>query len=334
MNRCACCLSIGLCLALFLLPSIAGPLGSVYHVEKMNTAQIRSLDRNRTAVLLPGGILEEHGPYLPVYTDGILSERMTELLSRAIAQAGWDVLVFPTIPLGSAGSNEYGNKYTFPGTYAVRAGTLRAIFMDLSTELGEQGFRWVFVIHVHGAGPHNRAIDQAGDYFHDTYGGQMIHLWGQVPVIQGWGRALQQSLGPAEQSEEGAGLHAGLDETSLMLHLEPTLVSPQYKHARPVTGVDVPQSVELAKDKGWDGYFGSPRRASAALGEKIWKSFSSACIEHALKILGGADNSRTPRYGDMQAANSALAAVDRASRAHEREIEAKQRAWLRGRGLE
>ncbi len=334
MNRCACSLSVASILTVLLLPSSAGPSGSVYYVERLNTSQIRSLDRSRTAVLLPGGILEEHGPYLPAYTDGILSERMTGLLSRAIAQAGWNALVFPTIPLGAAGSNEYGDKYAFPGTYAVRAGTLRAIFMDLSTELGEQGFRWIFIIHVHGAGPHNRAIDQAGDYFHDMYGGQMIHLWGQVPVIQGWGLALQKSLGPTERREEGAGLHAGLDETSLMLYLEPKLVSPEYKRARPVTGADVPQSVELARDKDWEGYFGSPRLASAALGEKIWKSFSSACIEHALKILSGADNSRTARYGDLQAANAALAAVDRASSAHEREIEAKQRAWLRKRGLE
>ena len=321
-------------LAASFFPSSAGQPGSIYHVEKMNTTQIRALDRNRTAVLLPGGILEEHGPYLPAYTDGILSERMTEVLSKAIVeQAGWNVLVFPTIPLGTAGSNEYGNKYTFPGTYVVRADTLRAVFMDLATELGEQGFRWIFVIHVHGAGPHNRAIDQAGDYFHDTCNGQMVHLWGQVPVIQGWGRALQP-LSPAEQREEGAGLHAGMDETSLMLYLEPKLVSPDYKRALPVTGADVPKSVELAKAKDWEGYFGSPRLASAALGEKIWKSFSAACVDHALKILKGADNSRTPRYGDLQASNVALAAVDKASTVHEKEIEAKQRAWLRKKGLE
>jgi len=41
------------------LPSGAGQSGSIYHVERMNAVQIRELDRNRTAVLLPGGILEE-----------------------------------------------------------------------------------------------------------------------------------------------------------------------------------------------------------------------------------------------------------------------------------
>jgi creatinine amidohydrolase/Fe(II)-dependent formamide hydrolase-like protein len=41
----------------------------MYRVAELNTEQIRALDRARTAVILPGGILEEHGPYLPSYTD-------------------------------------------------------------------------------------------------------------------------------------------------------------------------------------------------------------------------------------------------------------------------
>ena len=28
--------------------------------------------------------------------------------------------------------------------------TLRAVYMDLANELGEQGFRWVFLVHNHG----------------------------------------------------------------------------------------------------------------------------------------------------------------------------------------
>jgi len=39
----------------------------VLQVAELNTAQIRALDLARTAVILPGGILEEHGPYLPSY---------------------------------------------------------------------------------------------------------------------------------------------------------------------------------------------------------------------------------------------------------------------------
>ena len=54
--------------------------------------------------------------------------------------------------------------------------------MDLAGELGEQGFRWIFIVHGHGAPNHNRMPDQAGDSVHDTYGGWMVHLRGLLPV--------------------------------------------------------------------------------------------------------------------------------------------------------
>ena len=37
----------------------------VVRVGDLNTRQIRALDRSRTVVFLQGGMLEEHGPYLP-----------------------------------------------------------------------------------------------------------------------------------------------------------------------------------------------------------------------------------------------------------------------------
>ncbi len=167
---------VSMLLALWLLP-VSSALGQTYRVTEMNTEQLRALDRNRTVVLLPGGILEEHGPYLPSFSDGYANERFTEELADAISdRPGWNALVFPQIPLGSGGANEIGRKYVFDGTYAIRSTTLRAVFMDLATALGEAGFQWIFVVHGHGAATHNRALDQAGDYFHDMYGGRMARL--------------------------------------------------------------------------------------------------------------------------------------------------------------
>jgi pimeloyl-ACP methyl ester carboxylesterase/creatinine amidohydrolase/Fe(II)-dependent formamide hydrolase-like protein len=302
----------------------------ILHVADMTTDQIRALDRARTVVLLPGGILEEHGPYLPAYTDGILSERLTEELAEAIAakRPGRNVLVFPQLPLGASGSNELGGHSVFAGTYAVRPATLRAVYMDLAAELGEQGFRRIFVVNVHGAPLHNRAIDQASDFFRDTYGGRMVHLWGLVPVLGGWGRALG-TLSDAEKKEEGVSLHAGMDETSLLLHLRPDLVAPTYKDAPVVTGHSLKESFEVAKATDWPGYLGSPRLATAALGEKIWKSFVAAAIEHALKVLDGADPAAFPRYADLLEKNPLYREWIKEATARDERLEAKQRAWLR-----
>src|ERR1044071_8794707 len=72
----------------------------VLRLAELNTEQIRALDRAKTVVLMPGGILEQHGPYLPSYTDGYMNERMTDDLAKAIARRpGWTAVVFPVIPL-------------------------------------------------------------------------------------------------------------------------------------------------------------------------------------------------------------------------------------------
>jgi creatinine amidohydrolase len=151
----------------------------IYRVAQMNTEQIRALDKQKTVVILTGGILEQHGPHLPSFTDGYSNEWLAQKLAEEIVQRpGMSVLLFPTIPLGHEGANEIGATHVFPGTYSVRRSTLRSIFMDLATELGEQNFRWIFIFHGHGAPFHNLMLDQAGDYFRETYGGRMVHIRG------------------------------------------------------------------------------------------------------------------------------------------------------------
>src|SRR5688500_18917001 len=72
----------------------------VHRLAEMNTDQIRALDRDRTVILVPGGIMEEHGPYLPSYADGYQNERYTADIAAAIARRpGWAAVIFPTIPL-------------------------------------------------------------------------------------------------------------------------------------------------------------------------------------------------------------------------------------------
>ena len=66
--------------------------------------QIGRLDRARTVVLLTAGILEEHGPFLPSYSDGYQSEFIATRVADAIAaRSKWTVLRFPEIPLGIPG---------------------------------------------------------------------------------------------------------------------------------------------------------------------------------------------------------------------------------------
>src|SRR5688572_9792660 len=224
----------------------------IHHVAQMNTEQIRGLDKQKTVVILPGGVLEEHGPHLPSFTDGYSNEWLTQKLAEAIVERpGWAVLVFPTIPLGHAGGNEIGGKYVFPGTYSIRRTTLRAVFMDLATELGEQGFRRIFVMHGHGGPFHNQMLDQTGDYFRDTYGGTMVNLHGLEPTAEQMAKLklARPNLNLSESERKEIGMrddHAGFEETSRLMFLRPDLVDPVYRTLSPLAANDLAELFRVA----------------------------------------------------------------------------------------
>jgi creatinine amidohydrolase len=318
------------CLFVFLFLAGSHADAQIYRVAELNTDEIRALDRERTVVLLPGGILEQHGPYLPSFSDGYWNEKLTQALADAIvARPGWSVLVFPLIPLGNSGANEIGGRFSFPGTNTVRFATLRSIFMDLGTELGEQGFRRIFVVHAHGAPNHSRALDQAGDYFRDTYGGHMVHLAGLLPVMEAW----EGDKNEREKAEDGLPIHAGMDETSWMLFLRPDLVLPAFRGARPLASQEMDELVNIAGQPEWPGYLGSPRLANAAHGAKVWQRASAVAIDLAMQILDGLDDREVRRFADAMLESPADVQLDRASLAHEAQVQRKQEEWLRGRGL-
>ncbi len=303
--------------------------GRIWRLAEMNAEQIRSLDRDHTVVLLPGGILEEHGPYLPCFTDGYWNEQLTQDLAQAIvARPGWSALIFPTIPLGNSGANEIGAHFSFPGTYTVRFETLRALYMDLATALGEQAFRWIMVVHGHGAPNHNRALDQACDYFRDIYGGHMVNLVGLLPVISLWDGAKSD----AERKEDGLAIHAGMDETSMMLNLRPDLVDEGYQRAEPQTGHSMEKLIRVARSPDWPGYFGSPRLARPSPAPNGWQDAADRAVDLALRILDGLDEQTIVRYGDEMSKNEAEVRLDKASRQHEAKIRQQQDRWLRRTG--
>ena len=300
----------------------------VYRLADLNTEQILALDREKTVVLIPGGILEEHGPYLPSFTDGYYNEHLTDQLAKAIsARPGWKALIFPTIPLGSGGANEIGQQFAFPGTYAVRPATLRAVFMDLASEFGEQGFRWIFVVHAHGSPDHSRALDEAGDYFKAVYGGQMIHLWGLM-VTSDKKALMEVAIGKEGMAANGLDIHAGVSESSELMYLHPELVAPEIVNAKAVTAQGFADISALAKAATWPGYFGYPALASAELGDKLLQHSDSVLIKVANDILDGKEVKEFQRFSDVMSSIPELEPIIEQSRAHDKKRQRQQQAWL------
>jgi creatinine amidohydrolase/Fe(II)-dependent formamide hydrolase-like protein len=215
---------------------------------------------DKTIVLIPGGILDQHGPYLP----------------------------------------------------------------SLASELGEQGFKWIFVAHLHGAPGHHRALDESGDYFRDTYGARMVHLYGLMPVLAAGGK----SLDPAEAAENGLDVHAGRLETSAILSIRPDLVARGHQTAPSLPGKNWDDLVRIARASGWPGYFGAPKQATAAEGAARSQQRSKVAAEYMWRIVDGADEREIPRYATIMANTEPVVKIDRAEAAHERAREERLSAWL------
>lgn len=327
--------------AILLLLACAGANAQIYRVAQMNTEQIRALDKQKTVVILTGGILEEHGPHLPSFADGYSNEWLTERLAEAIvARSGMSVLLFPIIPLGHEGANEIGGKFVFPGTYSVRRTTLRAVFMDLATDLGEQGFRKIFIMHGHGAPYHNLMLDQAGEYFRDTYGGRMVHLRGLVPTAEQLAKLKltppNLNLSEAVRNEIGnMDEHAGFDETSRMLFLRPDLVAPVYRRLEPLITNNPAEFFEVARAETWPGYLSSPRLAGANHGARLQHYRAARDSALALAILDGVlDEQDIPRYANIMTGNKQMMNELAASTRNELERERRQRDWMKKKGIE
>jgi creatinine amidohydrolase/Fe(II)-dependent formamide hydrolase-like protein len=285
----------------------------------LNTRQIEALDRSKTVVIVPGGILEEHGPYLPIGADGIFNQRLADDLAAFIAaKPGWTALMLPSVPLGAGAANEMGAKYSFPGSCTVLPGTLRSVFMDFADQLGKQRFRWILLVQGHGDPVHNQMLDEASDYFHDTYGGEMVHVFGYV-----WA-APKEFRTSEEQKSDGRAEHATMTETSVILALKPEWVASDYKTAKPYAGPSIEELEKIAKQNDWPGYFGDPALGTASLGTKIYQQWLAQGKELVTQVLAGNNYRKLQRYGDLTSGDPAdIAAANENAR-----LEAQHASWL------
>src|SRR5690606_31762301 len=109
-----------------------GPLRlapGTYDIADLDRVQLASLPRDRTLVLFPVGMLEEHGPHLPTGADNLQLRFEVEALRAALVKRypDWFVLVLPTLPYGVDGANGFSGDPIDPGTYALEEGTLRDV---------------------------------------------------------------------------------------------------------------------------------------------------------------------------------------------------------------
>ncbi|WP_305041010.1 creatininase family protein [Geoalkalibacter sp.] len=206
-----------------------------------------ALQRTRT-VLIPFGALEEHGEHLPLGTDTMQAEDVCRRLAERRP-----VFVAPPVHYGVCRSTG-----CHPGTVSITTETLKALAIDLVSDLYRNGLRFFVLISGHAGGTHNAALLDAGEVLLKRLPEAQIAVITEYDLAAGEGRDLIETPGDA---------HAGEIETSRILHTRPQLVKGCGRAETP----SFPKGI-LVRDKRrhWPGgVHGDPTRASAEKGFRI-----------------------------------------------------------------
>jgi creatinine amidohydrolase len=159
-----------------------------------------------TGVVIPFGIVEPHGPHLPMGTDTLLALGFSEKIAEKF---GW---------LISAPMN-YGINNTlslYPGATTIKDETYAKFVMDMIEGFIRTGFK--HVICNNGHGPNMNPIQEAAKELSGKYPHARIFIieWWMLDRIP-----LQHVYGDKSPG------HAGIDETAAVLHFFPGLVKPE-----------------------------------------------------------------------------------------------------------
>jgi creatinine amidohydrolase len=226
--------------------------------------------------ILPVGSAEQHGPHLPLNTDFVVADS----LARDVVAAHGDALGLLLLPsLAVSKSNEHAWS---PGTLWLSAATLLAVLDDIARCVATTAVRKLVFLNGHGG---NSALLQvASRDVRLAHGLQTFVMHPSVPPDHG---------GTSPAAELGMGIHAGLEETSVMLHLRPDLVKlelgkrsvPGHLASFERVGFGKPVSFGwLSDDFGTDGSLGDPTGATAEHGKRKYEAMITTAAQSLAEI--------------------------------------------------
>lgn len=172
------------------------------HWEELTAADFREgIHRAQGTCLLPFGILEKHGPHLPLGTD-LLDVRYAALHAAEQEYA----VVFPEYYFGQIAEARHE-----PGTMAYSRDLQLALLQETTDEMARNGCKKVLIINGHGG--NNSLLP----YFAQT---QMDKPHDYVVYV--FDERTPQTGGPARKTS--IDMHAGESETSKMMISRPDTV--------------------------------------------------------------------------------------------------------------
>ncbi len=178
-----------------------------YLYRTLTWPEVRERAERGAVIVIPVAAIEQHGYHLPIDTDNVLVEHVTEEAARRS-----DGLIL-TAPMIHYGFNEHN--MGFPGTISIRETVFVDFCYDVAHSFVRQGFDRV--IFVNGHGSNQMLCNLAARRIVNTtraLAGSVAH----------WALA-REAVDRLRESEFPGGMaHACEFETAMYLHIKPELV--------------------------------------------------------------------------------------------------------------
>lgn len=224
-------------------------------LDDLSTKEFEERVDGDTVVILPLGVIEEHGEHLPLSTDSLQCEYVVEEIAKRT-----NALIAPPIRYGVCNTTR-----NFPGTVSIGFETLRSLIYDVLSEFARNGIKNVVIVSGHAGSSHLAAVKLAAKDIVDEEDMKVLAL-SDYEIIYDKGVAGK---------DEG---HSGWIETSRVMAIRPDLIKGEGKK-----GVNkIPRYMVLRHpEKHWEGVTGDPAKATKEKGEEL----NEMVIEEMVKMI-------------------------------------------------
>jgi len=246
--------------------------------------------KHKKSIIIPIGVIEQHGYHLPLKTDALQAEHISRMIG---AKTG--ILVAPTMYHSFSGGS-------CPGTINILPATMSLVISDMLVSLVSQGFRNFYLFLNHGGSENDRALDNALKMLLRTNPAFKNVLIALLPAWkfggkEGWKKAFGEG-----------DWHAGWLETSIVMVFEPNLVRmdqlakdsekmcklmvkhpDNYQHAQKIVDDEFVIAKTGQRPDVKVGVMGFPEKASRALGKKIVAHIVSSASAKIIELEKKAD---------------------------------------------
>ncbi|CAN5640506.1 creatininase family protein [soil metagenome] len=242
-------------------------LGKTVHWQEMLRHEFQDALSRDPVVIVPAGSVEQHGPHCPMDVD--ISHTQALAVETALAIDDFPVIVAPPMWIGLTHYN-MGEV----GTITASVETYIALLSEICRSIWANGFQRIIVLNGHGG---NRQIIKVVSI-------KLAEedIW-MLPIT--FFEMVDDILTEQADTDSGFIGHGGEWETSLQLHLRPTLVDRDRQVADPERE---PQfSPDILAYTGFPerrrerehGVHGDPTTASAEKGQLLFEATKERLIE-------------------------------------------------------